>query len=184
MAPIETDRLVLRELTVADAPFILKLVNAPSWLRFIGDRGIRTLADAESYLLDGPMAMYRQRGFGLWLTCLKADGLPIGSADGLPIGLCGLIKRDALDDVDIGFAFLPAYGGRGYAQEAATAALAYGSGILGLARIVAITLPENDRSIRLLERLGFAFERMVQPIPDGPMLRLFARGFSAARCGS
>jgi ribosomal-protein-alanine N-acetyltransferase len=112
VTPFETDRLILRELTVEDAPFILELVNDPDWRHFIGDRGIRTLVDAGAYILGGPVAMYRRLGFGLWHVALK---------DQTPIGICGLIKRDTLDHVDIGFAFLPGFRGRGYAYEAASA---------------------------------------------------------------
>ncbi len=175
MTPMETARLTLRELTVADAPFILELVNDPAWLRFIGDRGIRTVAAAGAYIVEGPVAMYRRLGFGLWLTQLK---------DGTPIGICGLIKRDTLDHVDIGFAFLPAHGGRGYAHEAAAATLAHGRDVLGLDRIVAITAQDNERSIRLLETLGLRFEGLIRPVPDKPALRLYGRDFTAARCGS
>jgi ribosomal-protein-alanine N-acetyltransferase len=169
MTPLETDRLVLRELTLDDAPFILELVNDPAWLRFIGDRGVRTLLDARAYLLAGPIAMYRRLGFGLWLVALKADGLPIG--------ICGLIKRDTLQHVDIGFAFLPAHRGRGYAYEAASACLSYGRHTLGLDRIVATTALDNDASGRLLERIGLRFERVIQPAPDSPDLKLYGRDF-------
>ena len=170
MIPPETDRLILRELVLDDAPFILELVNDPAWLRFIGDKGVRTLADARAYLLGGPMAMYRRLGFGLWLAELK-DGLPAS------IGICGLIKRDTLDHVDIGFAFLPPYRGRGYAYEAAAACLAYGRGTLGLDRIVATTALDNDASGRLLERIGLRFERVVRLGPDGRDLKLYGRDF-------
>ncbi|HEV2673161.1 MAG TPA: GNAT family N-acetyltransferase [Aliidongia sp.] len=176
MPPFETDRLILRELVVEDAPFIHALVNDPSWLRFIGDRNVRTFDDARSYILDGPIAMYQRLGFGLWLVELK-DG-------GTPIGLCGLIKRDTLDHVDIGFAFSPVYRGQGYAMEAAQATLSHAAGDLGLTRVLAIVDPDNARSIRLLERLGLAFERMVRTAPDKPPLKLFARDLSAGRCGS
>ncbi|MFI4982343.1 MAG: GNAT family N-acetyltransferase, partial [Nevskiales bacterium] len=116
MKVLETERLVLRRLVAEDAPFILELLSDPSWLRFIGDKGVRNLDDARLYIRIGPAAMYARLGHGLYLTELK-DG-------GIPIGLCGLIKRDTLDDVDIGFAFLPQYRGQGYAREAAAATLA------------------------------------------------------------
>src|SRR5688572_10804905 len=96
MTALTTDRLILRELTLDDAEFILGLVNEPSWLRFIGDRGVRTLDDARAYISNGPMKSYERNGFGLYLTALKGAGTPIG--------MCGLIKRDGLDDVDVGFA--------------------------------------------------------------------------------
>jgi RimJ/RimL family protein N-acetyltransferase len=163
---LETERLILRRMSTDDAGFILELLNEPSWLRFIGDRGVRTIEDARDYILNGPVAMYARLGFGLYVTELKDDGSPMG--------LCGLIKRDFLDDVDIGFAFLPRYWRQGYAYEAASAVLAYGQGVLGLKRIVAITTPDNDRSARLLEKLGLRFERLVRYPDDGQEVRLFA----------
>jgi RimJ/RimL family protein N-acetyltransferase len=164
---IESDRLVLRQLTVEDAPFILSLLNDPDWLRFIGDRGVRTLEDARKYLLTGPLESYARHGFGLFLTELKADGAPIG--------LCGLLKRDVLEDVDVGYAFLPQFRGYGYAYEAAAAALRYGKETVGLKRVAAITNPENARSIRVLEKLGLAFEKMVRLSEDAPEINFFAR---------
>src|ERR1051325_8868201 len=120
---LETERLSLRELDAGDAPFILQLVNEPSWLRFIGDKGIKTLAAAQDYILKGPVAMYAQVGFGLWLVELKAEGTPVG--------ICGLIKRDSLPDIDLGFAFLADYRRRGYAFESASATILYGQNSLG-----------------------------------------------------
>lgn len=161
-----TDRLTLRLLNVDDGEFVLELLNEPSWLQFIGDKGVRTLEDARTYIVTGPMAMYDRHGFGLYVTERRSDGVPMG--------ICGLIKRDRLDDVDIGFAFLPRYWGRGYAYEAAAAVMEYGRTVLGLQRIVAITSPENASSARLLEKLGLRFERMVQMTDDGAPDRLFA----------
>ncbi|HEX8141304.1 MAG TPA: GNAT family N-acetyltransferase [Pyrinomonadaceae bacterium] len=166
MTVLETDRLILRRLTVEDSGFILELLNDPSWLRFIGDRGVRTLDDARDYILKRFVAMYEQLGFGLYLTELKGEGIPIG--------ICGLIKRDSLEDVDIGFAFLPKFREKGYAYESAAAVMAYGRGSLGLNRIVAITTPDNYGSARLLEKLGFNFERMVKLSEDSAEVNLFA----------
>src|SRR5262245_58327538 len=163
---LETDRLRLRELTLEDAGFILELVNEPAWLRFIGDRGIRTLDDARDYIRSGPLASYRRLGFGLYLVELKDDQTPLG--------ICGLIKRETLPDVDLGFAFLPKFWGQGYAAEAAAAVLTLAQHALGFHRIVAITNPDNDRSIRVLERLGLRFEQMVTMSETGPELKLFA----------
>jgi RimJ/RimL family protein N-acetyltransferase len=163
---LETDRLILRWLTTDDAEFILGLLNEPSWLRFIGDRGVRTVEDARSYILKGPVEMYNRLGFGLYLVALKTGNIPIG--------MCGLIKRDFLDDVDIGFAFRPNYWQQGYAYESASAVMAYGTGQLGLKRIVAITALDNHRSVRLLEKLGLRFERMVKYPDDGEEVRLFS----------
>ncbi|MFN8455927.1 MAG: GNAT family N-acetyltransferase [Anaerolineae bacterium] len=166
MKVCETERLNLRWISTDDAEFILGLLNEPSWLRFIGDRGVRTLEDARNYILNGPVAMYDRLGFGLYLVELKASGLPLG--------MCGLLKRDFLDDVDIGFAFRPPYWGQGYAYEAAAAVLAYGTETLGLPRLVAITSLDNHRSARLLEKLGLRFERLIR-YPDGDEdIRLFA----------
>lgn len=155
----ETSRLILRQLTAEDAAFIFELVNDPDWLRYIGDRGVRTLDDARAYILRGPVASYERFGFGLYAVERK-------EAPG-PIGLCGLMQRDVLDDVDIGVAFLPAYRALGYAHEAAAATLEYGRSALGLSRIVAIVSPENAASIRLLEKLGLRFERTIR-LPDDP----------------
>lgn len=154
MKILETYRLALRWLSPEDAPFILALLNDPAWLQYIGDRGVRTIDDARSYILNGPVVMYDQFGFGLYVAERNVDGVPMG--------LCGLIKRDGLDDVDIGFAFLPDFRAAGFASEAALAVMAYGKNQLKLTRIVGITAQENISSIKLLKKLGFKFERMVQ----------------------
>jgi RimJ/RimL family protein N-acetyltransferase len=167
LAALQTARLSLRRLAFDDAPFILRLLNEPSWLRFIGDKGVRTLEDAERYLREGPMAMYERTGYGLLRVALRT---------GVPIGLCGLIKRDTLADVDIGFALLPEYWRGGYAFEAARAVLDFGLSDLALARIVAITAPDNARSIRLLERLGLAFEANVRLAGADEEIALYAIG--------
>ena len=165
--PIKTTaRLSLREMDGRDAAFICELVNDASWLRFIGDKHVRTEDDARRYIASGPAAMYARYGFGLWLVERNDDKAPIG--------ICGLIRRDTLPDIDLGFAFLPAHRGNGYAFEAAQAAATYGWETLGLARMVAITAPDNDDSVRLLERLGFRFERMLRLADDAPALRLYA----------
>jgi len=165
MQIIETGRLALSELSLEDAPFIMELVNEPDWLRFIGDRGVRNLDDARGYIQKGPMDMYARLGFGLYKVALKADGTPLG--------MCGLLKRDSLPDADIGFAFLARYRGRGYAREAAEATLAYARGSCGLKRILAITSPDNQRSIGLLQKLGFSYEKTVQLSADGGESKLF-----------
>ena len=155
---LTTERLILRWLTLDDAAFILELLNDPAWLRFIGDKGVHSQDDSRDYLRKGPLAMYERHGFGLYLVERK-DGR-------VPIGMCGLIKRDSLEDVDIGFAYLPAYRTQGYAYEAAAAVLVHGRSDFGLQRIVAITSPDNTRSIALLERLGMTFGRMVKLSAD------------------
>ncbi len=165
MKVLETERLVLRRMSVDDAEFELGLLNEPSFLQFIGDRGVRTLEDARAYILKGPVDMYERLGFGLYIAELKGEGVPIG--------ICGLVKRDFLEDVDIGYALLPRFWGQGYACEAASAVMEYGQGTLGLKRIVAITHPDNQSSIRVLEKLGFRFDRMIRTKADGPETRLF-----------
>ena len=147
----ETERLVLRRLHEGDADFIFELVNDPDWLRNIGDKGVRSLDDALGYLRKGPLDMYARLGFGLWCVEIKGTGTPIG--------MCGLIKRDSLDDVDIGFAYLPAFRGAGYAREAAQATLAQARDVFGLRRVVAIVSPHNRDSAKLLGKVGFGFER-------------------------
>lgn len=164
---LETDRLILRHLTAGDAGFMLGLLNEPSWIQFIGDRGVRTLEDARAYIERGPSASYERFGFGFYLVELKEGG---GAA-----GICGLAKRDALEDVDIGFAFLPQFRGRGYAHEAAAAVIEYAGSALGLRRVVAVTARDNRSSIRLLEKLGMSFEGVVRLSPDDEELKLFAR---------
>jgi RimJ/RimL family protein N-acetyltransferase len=163
---IETERLDLRRLSVDDAEFILELLNEPSFIRNIGDKGVRTISDARQYILNGPVASYERSGFGLYLVELKNSRVPIG--------ICGLLKRDALPDVDIGFAFLPKFWLKGYAFESASAVRTYGINALGLRRIVAITNPDNDGSIRVLEKIGLSYERLVRLSDDGPEIKLYA----------
>lgn len=165
MCLIETARLQLCHFGLDDAQFILSLVNDPGWIRFIGDRGIRTVAQAEAYLRDGPMTSYETNGFGLYLVQRKLDKLRLG--------MCGLVKRPSLPHVDIGFAFLSIYTGRGYALEAATAVLNYAHFDLNLHPIVAITAPDNHRSIKLLQKLGLHFQKRISLAADQPEVLLF-----------
>ena len=166
---IETDRLILRKLSTDDAGFILDLLNQPSFIHFIGDRGVRTLEDASRYIFKGAVASYERFGFGLYLTLLKESEVPIG--------ICGLVKRETLKDVDIGFAFLPQYWSKGYAFESASAVLGYARNTLGIKRIVGITTPDNHGSIRVLEKMGLRFEKMVKLSEDDMQLKLFALDF-------
>lgn len=165
MSVLESERLVLREFDLEDAQFILELLNEPAFVRFIGDKGVRTLADAREYLQKGPLDSYRRFGFGLYLASLREDGTPIG--------MCGLVKREGLADVDVGFALRSRYWSQGYAAEAAAAVLDYGRRTLNLGRIVAIAAPDNRASIAVLERIGLTFERMVRLSGEGPELKLF-----------
>jgi RimJ/RimL family protein N-acetyltransferase len=157
--------LILRQFTTDDIEFIFEQVNEPSWIQNIGDRGVRTLDDARAYILNGPAASYAKNGFGLWLVTLKETGESIG--------MCGLIKRDTLEDVDIGYAFLPRFWGKGYAVEAARAVKDYAKEVIGLKRLVAIVDPANESSIRVLEKIGLKFERMVRLSADDIELKLF-----------
>ena len=163
---IDTARLALTELADADAQFIQGLLNEPSFLRYIGDRGVRSVEDARRYIQDGPVAMYAKHGYGLLRVGLRADGTPIG--------ICGVLKRDALPEPDLGFSLLPAYWSRGYACEAAGAVMHDARHRLGLGRILAITSPDNEPSMRLLGKLGFRFERMMRLAEDAGEVRLFA----------
>jgi len=162
---IETERLVLRRLTPDDAAFILELVNDPDWLRYIGDKGVHNLDDARAYIENGPMAMYQREGFGLFMVELKKDATPIG--------MCGLIKRETLEDVDLGFAYLPAYRANGYGREAARATLDYGRNSAALRRIVAITSIDNEASGRLLQAVGMRFERLFDIPGQDRQVKLF-----------
>jgi RimJ/RimL family protein N-acetyltransferase len=161
-----TDRLLLRWLDAGDSAFILELVNGPSWIQYIGDKGVKTIEDAQRYIENGPVEMYQKLGFGLYRVELKDNGAPIG--------ICGLIKREALVDVDLGFAFLPRFWGNGYAFESASAVMSYGRKALGLSRIVAIVSQDNHRSAKLLEKLGFSFESTISLQPGGDELKLYA----------
>lgn len=162
---IETPRLCLRELVADDAQFILQLLNEDGFLEFIGDKGVRSLSDARQYIAKGPADSYRRFGFGLYLTSLRDNGAPIG--------ICGLVKRDALPDVDVGFAFLSQYWSKGYASEAAAAVLVHGETVLGLTRIVAITALENHSCIAVLEKIGLRLERRIRLVEEGPELNLY-----------
>jgi RimJ/RimL family protein N-acetyltransferase len=162
----QTERLILRPMTEKDADFILELLNDPSFIRFIGDRKVRTLDGAKTYITNGPVASYSQNGFGLYLVEQKESGESMG--------MCGLIRRNTLKDVDIGYAFLPKFWSRGYALEAAREMKRYAQEELGLKRLVAVVDPENPPSIHLLEKLGMKFEKMVRLTPDDIDLKLFA----------
>lgn len=151
---ILSERLVLRELNLTDAPFILELLNDGDFHRYIGDRGVRTLSDAEDYIQQGPAVSYAQHGHGLYLVMRREDEARIG--------ICGLIKRDTLPCEDIGYAFLPAWRGQGYGVEAAQAALQDGRERLGIERVVAIVTPGNERSIGLLAKLGLSRGKLVR----------------------
>jgi RimJ/RimL family protein N-acetyltransferase len=162
---LETERLRLRRLSVDDAEFILRLLNEPSFIQNIGDRGVRSIDDARAYILKGPIASYEKFDFGLWIVETKSAGLPVG--------ICGLLKRDVLEDVDIGYALLPEFWSQGYAFESASAVTSYAREKLGAKRVLAVVNADNQRSIRLLEKMGFQYERMVRLAEDAPEIKLF-----------
>jgi len=166
MEPIKTERLTLRQFVLSDAEFILELLNEPSFIQNIGDKGVRTLSAAEKYLENGPISSYARNGFGLLAVILNDTGQPIG--------MCGLIKRDSLDDVDIGYAFLPRFWSKGYALESAQAVMKQARDNVGLNRVVAIVDPANASSIRLLEKIGMTFEKIVKLPEDDIELKLFS----------
>lgn len=160
---LETERLILREFDFGDAPSILTLVNTSSWLEFIGDKNVQSIQDAENYLETGPMASYRKNGFGLWAALTKDDQTFIG--------MCGLVNRDSLDDIDIGFALLPEYASMGYAYEMASATIHYAKNKLNLGKVVAITDVNNTSSIKLLNKIGLQFKKTVNlSINDSALL--------------
>lgn len=165
MPVLQTRRLDLRRFTAGDAAFIARLLNDPSWLRFIGDRGVRDEDSARAWIAERLVAAYDKQGFGLWAMQRRDDGALLG--------MCGLVKRDSLPDIDVGYALLPQFRGAGYAREAAAACLDYGANVLGLERILAITRPGNRSSIRVLESLGMRLERTEQLAGDDHVSMVF-----------
>lgn len=165
MKPIAiTERLKIRRFILSDAKFIVRLVNQPDWIKYIGERNIHTINDAVKYLKFGPLAMYENHGFGLYAV----ESLDKGQL----IGMCGLLKRDILDTLDIGFAFLPEYYGCGYGIEAARAVANFAKINLGLTRLLAIVNPDNLRSVKLLEKIGFIYERQIEVEAKKPKVNL------------
>ena len=169
-AILETGRLRLRPLTLTDTAFIIELLNSPGWLQYIGDRNVRTETEAVAYLENGPLASYEKNGYGLYLVERKEDSLRIG--------MCGILKRIELDTPDIGYALLPEYHGMGYAREIASATLLYAKEKLGLPLVAAIVQPDNERSIALLKKNGFSFEKMFSFQGKEELLELYKKEFS------
>ena len=164
MKILETERLVLRRISVEDAEFILNLLNQPSFVIYIGDRNVRTIEEARQYILSRFVVSYEKFGYGLYLVELKQNKAPIG--------ICGLVKRDSLPDADIGFAFLPDYCSQGYAFESARAVVDYAKDVLKLNRILAITTKDNENSEKLLNKIGLKFEHLIRL--DDEELKLFS----------
>ena len=162
---LETERLFIRQFRLSDAGFIEQLLNSPGWLQYIGDRNIRTEEDAIAYLSNGPIKSYETNGFGISMVVQK-DGE-------IPVGACGLLKRDYLEDADLGFAFMPEFMGKGYGFESASAILHHAQNELNIKRVLAFTVPNNTPSINLLKKLGFSFERTFKIPGDEEELFLF-----------
>lgn len=167
MTLIDTDRLSIRYIKVEDFNFIFRLLNDPSWIKYIGDKGIKTEDDAKNYIQTGPLQMYKNFGFGLYLVTLKETAVPIG--------LCGLIKRPSLENIDLGYAFLPEYTGKGYAFEATKSVLQYGKEQLTIDKIVAITTLDNFSSEKVLLKLGFTFDSLIKEKNEAEQLKLFTK---------
>ena len=157
MAVIETERLSLSQLTLDDCDFIIELLNEPSFSRYIGDKGVRTADDARQYLEEGPIRQYREFGYGLYRVAERGTGQSVG--------ICGLVNREAFDIPDLGFAFLKAFWSLGYATESSAAVMRHARDELGMDRVIAMADGENQRSTRVLDKLGFTFETMVT-MPD------------------
>jgi len=165
---ISTKRLQLREFVTADAAFLLSLMTSPGYIRYIGDRNLSSVADAKQYIAERVAPAYVEDGFGMWLVQEAVGGTPVGT--------CGLVNRESIVDIDLGYAFLPEASGQGYATEAAAAVLEYASTRLGLDKVVAITALENPGSIRVLEKLGYQFARIIAFPGDEEGARLFEPG--------
>lgn len=168
MIIVETERLIISKVTLKDAPFFLELMNTPHWLKYIGDRNIRSVKDAEEAIKNSHLKSYKDNGFGFYKVLLKAE-------NNKTIGTAGLIKRDELDDVDIGFGFLPEYEGKGFGFEVSVEIMKLAKSEFKLKKVVAITNPDNHNSIKLLEKLGLVFEKRINPFEEGKELLLFAK---------
>ena len=166
MEIVQSKRLILRHMTASDAAFIFKLVNEPSWLENIGDRNVHSVQDAERFIQDKVLAMYETCGFGMYVVESKVHGVPIGT--------CGVVRRETLPSADIGYALLPEFWGQGFALEAASAVIDYAHEVLKLPPLLAIVSPANARSCRLLEKLGFEFQRMIRLTPEDEELKLYS----------
>lgn len=165
MKILETERTILREIVETDGEFILDLLNQPSFIKYIGDRNVRSVEEARDFIENRYRASYRVNGFGLWAVEAKETGATMG--------ICGFVKRENLPDADIGFAFLPQFEGKSYALEAAVGTMKYGAETLNFRRVLAITSPDNEKSGRLLEKLGFSFEELIKLGDDAENVKLF-----------
>lgn len=164
----KTNRLTISEFDVNDASFFLELANTPNWIKYIGDRNLKTVEDAEHYLVNKTVKSYTEQGFGFYKVQLKEE-------NNKPIGTCGLTKREALEDVDIGFAFLPEYEGKGLGYEASVKIMELAKHTYKLNKLIAITVAYNKKSIKLLEKLGFVYKNNIKPFEEDEELLLFAK---------
>lgn len=164
----ETERLEITKFSIKDAPFFMELVNSPNWIKYIGDRNTKTYEDAEKRIAEGHLKSYEEYGFGFYKLLLKSE-------NNKPIGTCGLIKREELEDVDIGFAFLPEYEGKGFGYEASGEIIKLAKNSFKLKKLAAITNTDNKNAIKLLKKLGFTFEKQINPFKDGKELFLFTK---------
>ena len=167
----ETNRLIISKITLDDAAFFLELVNTPNFIKYIGDRNLKTVEDAKTYLKNGTLKSYEDFGFGFYKLLLKEE-------NNKAIGTCGLVKREQLDNVDIGFAMLPKYEGKGFGYESCIAVLKLAKEQFKLNKVLAITLPTNNNSIKLLEKIGLSYEKRVKPFEDDKELLLFAKNLN------
>lgn len=165
MKNLETKRLIIREIIGSDAEFILDLLNQPSFIKYIGDRNVRTVEEAKDFLETRYRKSYEDNGYGLYLVELKENNMPLG--------ICGFVKRDNFQYADIGFAFLPQFEKKGYAVESASAMMKYGEEVLGFKEVLAITTQDNESSGRLLEKIGFKFDELIE-MPNNEVLKLFS----------
>ena len=172
MTIFHTARLALHEFTTVDAAFIIELLNSESYIKYIGRRNIHTPEEAKKYIADNFEKSYTEKGFGFYVMELISDKSPIG--------ICGIVKRDWLDDVDLGFALLPEYEGKGYANEASQAMLDYSLTVLNIKKIAAITMKENRGSIKLLKKLGLKENGTVIHPDEKVKLMLFVYANTAA----
>lgn len=164
---LRAERVLLRRLDVGDADFVIELLNEPSFREFIGDKAVQSVEDAQRYLAEGPIASYERHGFGLFLVSLLTDDTRLG--------ICGLVVREGFDDPDLGFAFLRRHWSKGYALEAARAVMNYAEKELQLDRVIAMADRDNHASVKLLDKLGFVYERMVRMPDESEDVCLFAK---------
>jgi len=167
----ETERLLLSKITIEDAAFILELMNSPDWIKYIGDRNVKTIPEVIDYIRNNQLKSYEDFGFGYYKMQLKSQDL-------IPIGTSGLVKREGLDNVDIGFSLLPKYHGKGYGYEASNAIMKIAKEQFKITEICAITLPYNKPSIGLLEKLGMKKEAVVSPFDNDEKFLLYKKSLS------